>query len=81
MVLNVEVCKGLGVPTHKLDMEMVERKGKGHPDVICDRAAEELSVALSRYYLEKTEEFCITTLISASSLEGSPTPCSEEARS
>ena len=54
MVLNVEVCKGLGVPTQKLDMEMVERKGKGHPDVICDRAAEELSVALSRYYLEKT---------------------------
>ncbi|MEM2573400.1 MAG: methionine adenosyltransferase [Candidatus Jordarchaeales archaeon] len=54
MVLNVEVCKGLGVPTCQLDMEMVERKGKGHPDVICDRAAEELSVALSKYYLEKT---------------------------
>lgn len=54
MVLSVEVCKGLGVPTCQLDMEMVERKGKGHPDVICDRAAEELSVALSKYYLEKT---------------------------
>lgn len=53
MVLNIEVCKGLGVPTCKLNMEMVERKGKGHPDVICDRAAEELSVALSKYYLEK----------------------------
>ncbi len=54
MPLNIEVCKGLGVPTYRLDMEMVERKGKGHPDVICDRAAEELSVALSKYYLEKT---------------------------
>jgi len=34
-------------------MEMVERKGKGHPDTICDRASEELSVALSEFYLEK----------------------------
>ncbi|MHA1606475.1 MAG: methionine adenosyltransferase, partial [Candidatus Freyarchaeota archaeon] len=54
MSLNIEVCKGIGVPTSKLAMEMVERKGKGHPDVICDRAAEELSVALSKYYIEKT---------------------------
>jgi len=34
-------------------MEMVERKGKGHPDVLCDKAAEELSIALSQFYLEK----------------------------
>ncbi len=53
MSLNIEVCKGVGVPTSQLAMEMVERKGRGHPDVICDRAAEELSVALSKYYLEK----------------------------
>ncbi len=34
-------------------MEMVERKGAGHPDVLCDRAAEELSIALSQFYVEK----------------------------
>jgi S-adenosylmethionine synthetase len=32
---------------------MVERKGKGHPDVLCDKAAEELSIALSEFYLAK----------------------------
>jgi S-adenosylmethionine synthetase len=32
--------------------EFVERKGKGHPDTICDRASEELSIALSKYYIE-----------------------------
>lgn len=34
-------------------VEMVERKGAGHPDTLCDGVAEALSVALSRHYLEK----------------------------
>lgn len=34
-------------------MEMVERKGIGHPDTICDCIAEAVSVALSKYYLQK----------------------------
>lgn len=34
-------------------VEIVERKGLGHPDTICDALAEELSRALSRYYLER----------------------------
>lgn len=33
-------------------MEMVERKGIGHPDTICDCIAEAVSVALCNYYLE-----------------------------
>ncbi|HWB10263.1 MAG TPA: methionine adenosyltransferase [Pirellulales bacterium] len=33
-------------------VEIVERKGLGHPDTICDALAEELSVALSKFYLE-----------------------------
>ena len=33
-------------------VEVVERKGIGHPDTICDALAEELSRALSRHYLE-----------------------------
>ncbi len=32
---------------------MVERKGRGHPDSLCDRASEELSIALSRFYLKE----------------------------
>jgi len=34
-------------------VEMVERKGLGHPDTICDGLAESLSRSLSRYYLER----------------------------
>lgn len=33
-------------------VEIVERKGIGHPDTLCDRAAEEFSIALSQYYRE-----------------------------
>ncbi len=33
-------------------VEIVERKGLGHPDTICDALAEEFSLALSRFYLE-----------------------------
>jgi S-adenosylmethionine synthetase len=34
-------------------VEIVERKGLGHPDTICDMLSEQLSVALSRNYLEQ----------------------------
>jgi S-adenosylmethionine synthetase len=33
--------------------EIVERKGRGHPDSLCDALAENLSIALSRFYLER----------------------------
>jgi len=36
-----------------LPLEIVERKGLGHPDTICDALTENLSGALSRYYLER----------------------------
>lgn len=34
-------------------IEIVERKGLGHPDTICDMLSEHFSVALSRHYLER----------------------------
>jgi S-adenosylmethionine synthetase len=34
-------------------VEVVERKGLGHPDTICDALAERLSLSLSRFYLER----------------------------
>jgi S-adenosylmethionine synthetase len=36
-----------------LPLEIVERKGVGHPDTICDALAENLSAALSRFHLER----------------------------
>ena len=37
----------------RTSVEVVERKGLGHPDAICDTLAEHLSLALSRFYLER----------------------------
>ena len=37
-------------------VEIVERKGLGHPDSVCDAIAEEFSLALSRFYLEQAGE-------------------------
>jgi len=34
-------------------VEIVERKGLGHPDTICDMLSERLSVALSKHYLDQ----------------------------
>jgi S-adenosylmethionine synthetase len=34
-------------------VEIVERKGLGHPDTICDMLSEQLSVALSKHYLDQ----------------------------
>ncbi len=40
-------------PIEAHSVELVERKGTGHPDTISDAAAEEASRLLSRYYLER----------------------------
>lgn len=40
-------------PLEKQEFEIVERKGLGHPDSICDAIMNEVSVRLSREYLEK----------------------------
>ncbi len=37
----------------EIEVELVERKGLGHPDYISDAAAEAASVALSKYYLHR----------------------------
>ena len=50
--MNLKVTRGIGPSVDKLEVEIVERKGKGHPDTLCDKAAEELSVRLSQYYME-----------------------------
>jgi S-adenosylmethionine synthetase len=35
------------------DVEIVERKGLGHPDTICDALAEEISSSLSQHYIQR----------------------------
>jgi len=40
-------------PIEKQKLEIVERKGLGHPDSICDAIMDQVSVRLSRAYLEE----------------------------
>ena len=40
-------------PIEQQKLEIVERKGLGHPDFICDAIMDQISVRLSREYLEK----------------------------
>jgi len=51
--MDVSVTSLEGPSPASLPLEMVERKGMGHPDTICDALAENLSVALSRFYVER----------------------------
>ncbi len=50
---NVVVTPMTFEPVYSQSAEIVERKGIGHPDTICDSIAEDLSVALSKLYLEE----------------------------
>jgi S-adenosylmethionine synthetase len=49
---NIEVELADYSPVSEWRIELVERKGLGHPDYIADAASEVSSVALSKYYLE-----------------------------
>ncbi|MDH3580293.1 MAG: hypothetical protein OEM91_06670, partial [Hyphomicrobiales bacterium] len=49
--IQIEAMDGRPVADHSV--EIVERKGIGHPDTICDMLSEQLSVALSRHYQER----------------------------
>jgi len=49
---HISITERAQVTTALQPVEIVERKGIGHPDTICDALAEELSRALCRFYLE-----------------------------
>ncbi len=53
MERNIVVEKMDTLPFWKRDVEMVERKGIGHPDTLADGIAESVSVALCKEYLRK----------------------------
>ena len=50
MNILIDLQKGPGASERPV--EIVERKGLGHPDTICDMLSEQLSVALSKHYLD-----------------------------
>ncbi len=52
MKRNIYVVRDERLPVSEQPIEMVERKGLGHPDYIADSAAEAVSKALSKYYLK-----------------------------
>ena len=49
--ITVEVLGGK--PVYEHEVEIVERKGVGHPDSICDAIMERVSIELSREYLRR----------------------------
>lgn len=53
MKRNIFVRSLTGRSSYEEDSEIVERKGIGHPDTICDNVAEQVSIALSKYYLDE----------------------------
>jgi S-adenosylmethionine synthetase len=51
--MNVRVTPLDVKPVREQEIEIVERKGLGHPDTICDALAEKLSAELCKIYYEK----------------------------
>ena len=51
MSLTIEALRDAPVASRRV--ELVERKGLGHPDSICDSLVEAIAVALNRMYLER----------------------------
>ncbi|MEL9990945.1 MAG: methionine adenosyltransferase [Thermoproteus sp.] len=49
----ITVVKANRVPIEEQNVEIVERKGQGHPDYIADGISEYVSLYLSKYYLQK----------------------------
>ncbi|HUO77398.1 MAG TPA: methionine adenosyltransferase [Thermodesulfovibrionales bacterium] len=47
-MIEIETYKGTAVTEHRV--EIVERKGRGHPDFMCDSIMEAVSIALCREY-------------------------------
>src|SRR5512139_1797498 len=46
------ICESARLPPAEEAMEIVERKGLGHPDTICDAVMEAVAVELSQTYLK-----------------------------
>jgi len=56
MMRKIVVKQLTQIPLKRQGIEIVERKGLGHPDYICDSIMNEISVALSREYKKRFGE-------------------------
>ncbi len=54
MKRNIVIEEERAIPPYLRETQIVERKGKGHPDTIADSIAEEFSRNLCRAYIKKT---------------------------
>src|SRR5512133_2067905 len=50
---NIAIEKLRASEIYRQKVEVVERKGLGHPDYICDAIMEQISVSLNQEYLER----------------------------
>ncbi|MDI6727419.1 MAG: methionine adenosyltransferase [Thermodesulfovibrionales bacterium] len=50
-MIVIETFKGKSITEHRI--EIVERKGTGHPDYMCDSMMDAISVALSKEYIKE----------------------------
>jgi S-adenosylmethionine synthetase len=50
---NIEIDEFMATPITERKVEVVERKGLGHPDYICDSIMNEVSIRLCKEYMEK----------------------------
>lgn len=53
VVKNIVVEQLTNIPTEDQRVEIIERKGLGHPDTICDKIMNQISVNLSEEYLKR----------------------------
>jgi S-adenosylmethionine synthetase len=54
MMAHPVLQRAAGPKIRELEVEIVERKGLGHPDTLCDSIMEQVAQALARMYLERT---------------------------
>lgn len=71
---NIMIEKADYLPVEEREGEIVERKGIGHPDTICDGVAEKVSQILSQYYLKKFKKVLHHNLDKALLIAGKSEP-------
>ncbi|HUL94150.1 MAG TPA: methionine adenosyltransferase [Burkholderiales bacterium] len=72
--MNLGITVLVSPPPGAAPHEIVERKGRGHPDSLCDALAENLSIGLSRFYLERFGEILHHNVDKALLLGGAARP-------
>lgn len=55
-IKNVSICELKRTPIEEKKVEIVEKKGTGHPDSLADGIAEDVSKDLSKFYKEKFDK-------------------------